>query len=103
MMTWIEHVQAAAPTGKALLWVGGSVVTSFLAGIGWMSRASEFSDTIDQVPIIQNSVDNYGVRLNAVEYRLDHADQDRERILCLVTLTATGEQVTPLQVAERCP
>jgi hypothetical protein len=33
----------------------------------------------------------------------EDATEERQRILCLVRLTATGEILSPLEVTERCP
>lgn len=102
-MKWVELAQEIVPTGKAVVWISGAVATSFLAGIGWMTSTSAISKTVDTVPVLAEEVSGLTDRVNNVESRLDDADADRQRILCLLTLTATGEALSPFEVAERCP
>jgi hypothetical protein len=102
-MKWVELAQEIVPTGKAVIWISGAVGTSFLAGIGWMTSTSAISETVDKVPILTEEVNGLADRVNTVEIRLNDADEDRQRILCLLTLTATGEALSPFEVAERCP
>jgi len=102
-MKWVELAQEIVPTGKAVVWISGAVATSFLAGIGWMTSTSAISKTVDTVPVLAEEVSGLTNRVNNVESRLDDADADRQRILCLLTLTATGEALSPFEVAERCP
>lgn len=101
-MNWGEVVQAAVPTGKAMAWVGGAVVTSFLAGVGWVSQTHQISVAVDAVPRIEVTLAEHSDRIEELEEMSNQAYAEREKIICLVTLTATGEELTPLQVVERC-
>lgn len=101
-MNWAEVIQAAVPTGKAMAWVGGAVVTSFLAGVGWVSQTHQISVAVEAVPRIEVMLAEHSTRIEELEEVSDQAHAEREKILCLVTLTATGEELTPLQVVERC-
>lgn len=102
-MAWIEAVKAAVPSGKALAWIGGSIVMAFLAGIGWATGTSDVAAAVEQVPQLQQAVHANTERIDVIEGELQEAEQDRGRILCLVTLTAQGEELSPLEVNSRCP
>lgn len=102
-MRFYETLVEAVPTGKAVVWIGGAVAASFLAGIGFTTGTGDVAQAVDEVPVILDSLQSHSTRISRLEARSTMAENDRRRILCLVTLTATGEELSPLEVAERCP
>lgn len=110
----LEQVQgaliSAVPSGKALIWLIVTGISVFLAGVGFTLRSNEYTSLPAQHAALEMEQDSleHVVQENRISIALlraqvDSASADRRQILCLVTLTATGEQLTPLQVRQRCP
>ena len=98
-----EAVHSIVPTAKAFTIIISVSVGAFMAGVGAITGFGDTAANIALVPGMKETQDRVVDRMNTFELRLDAADYDRARILCLVTLTATGDLLTPLQVNERCP
>ncbi len=105
-MSWIAALQEVVPQGKALLWIGATMVTSVLAGMGIVLSVGEKADNINAIPAMKVVMDSNVSRLNGIDRRLGAAELNAVKTLCLVTLTArvaTGEVLSPLEVNEECP
>lgn len=102
-MKFFEGILAAVPQGKALFWIVIGAVTSFGAGFGMAFGVGDASDNLALVPVLRDNQAALTTRVGNVEVRLGDAEDTSERILCLVRLTATGEEISPLEIDERCP
>lgn len=95
-MKVLEAVQQAVPSGKALVWIVGTAATTFAAGLGVAFGFGETADNIEAIPAMKAQVEE---NTDAIVNLQDGQD----RLLCVSTLTATGEVLTPLEVQQRCP
>ncbi len=106
-MTAFEQVAAVlaavVPSGKVAAWLIAGAVSVFMAGVGVTLNVSDFSDLPETVETMQITVDRNETNIRVLRIRADSATANRKRILCLVTLTATGEEISPLEVNARCP
>ncbi len=96
MMKLLESIQAAVPAGKAFVWIFGGMVTAFAAGVGVTFGFGETSRNVEAIPALIVQVSENSDAIESVSSRQD-------QILCLVMLTATGDELTPLQVRQECP
>lgn len=102
-MRFLEGIIAAVPQGKALFWIIVGAMTTFGAGFGTAFGVGDASRMLEQVPFMQETQNSLVTRMGSVEVRLNDAEATSVRILCLVRLTATGEEVSPLEIDQRCP
>ena len=102
-MKWMETAASLVPTGKALSIIATTAVGAFLAGVGWITTTGEVRKAVEAMPSMQLEIGILEDQMVEVQEEIEDARSDRQRILCLVTLTATGESLSPLQVADRCP
>lgn len=106
-MTAFEQATAAIvgllPGGKALAFLIAGAASVFMAGVGVTLNVSEFSDLPETVVAMEATVSRNEANIRVLRVRADSATADRKKILCLVALTATGEEVSPLEVTLRCP
>lgn len=99
-MSRLEAVQAAlvaaTPSTKAMGWILATGVTVFWAGVGSALSFGEYAN-------LPEASRQHGEAIDSLRVAVRNGDSEREKILCLVTLTATGEVLNPLEVTERCP
>jgi len=110
-----EKVEAALvamlPVGKALAWIVGVACSMFLAGVGFMAAAGDFTGTLDDVSELRDSIVpelRREVRLNTSTIRslqgdLRDSDANQRKILCLVELQtdAQAQNLTPIAFNRR--
>lgn len=103
MMNIADAMQAITPSAKGLTLVVTMAVGSFMAGVGAVLGWGDYSG----LPAKVSALEIRGADVDsAIQYLTDgqeEATEERQRILCLVRLTATGEILSPLEVTERCP
>lgn len=103
----IEKIQQAVavvvPPAKGIVWIAATGFTLFMAGVGWTVRASKFTSLPPRVDSLTVQAARHERELVALRASVDSASADRRQILCLVTLSATGVDLSPLEVRERCP
>ncbi len=102
-MKFLEQIAAAVPVGKALFWIVAGAITSFGAGFGMAFGFGETAANIKLVPVLVATQTAMEGRMTTFQVRLDNADVARDRIMCLVRLTVTGEIVPAVEIDERCP
>lgn len=108
--TFTETIVGLVPSGKAMGWLLGSFVAVFAAGWGVALGTGDYADLpeevgtirVDQSELRQSVADN-ARDIRALRTATLEASEDRERILCLVELAASNEQLPPLEVNRRCP
>ena len=104
-----EAAHSIVPSAQAFSILTAVSIGCFMAGVGTIVWFGDIADNITLVPGIVETQEIFRTQLNIFESRLDDGDQARQQILCLVRLTAAGEQLTPLEVQvyledpERCP
>lgn len=98
-------IAGLVPSGKAAAWLLAGGVSVFMAGVGVTLRTSDFSELPLTVEEMGSTVSRNEQNIRVLRVRADSATADRKKILCLVTLTltATGEPLSPLEVNARCP
>ena len=101
-MKALEALTAAAPTGKVLLLLGGTIATAFFAGIGWDRTTINLQEAVAQIPVIQERSADNARRLGRVETQQDLNSNQLSRILCYVQLIAEGED-PGTELNPRCP
>lgn len=98
-----EALLSVVPTGKALAWIVVTAASMFMAGIGWMSRASEYAELPDDFMELRLDVDANTTSISSLRVRLDSLNAGQAQMICLITLTATNPRMTPFEVRQRCP
>ena len=102
-MKLFETIAEAVPTGKAIFWILAGAGAMFGTGFGVAFGVGDSAASIRSIPSLSRDVAANSGRINGVVIRLDAADRDRTRILCLVRLTVQGETLLAVEIDERCP
>jgi hypothetical protein len=103
MMNITDAMQAVVPSAKGLTVVITMTVGAFMAGMGAVLGWGDYSGLPAKVSALEVRGASADSTIQVLTDGQEEATEERQRILCLVRLTATGETLSPLEVTERCP
>ena len=102
-MNITDVVQAVVPSAKGLTLVTPMTAGAFMAGVGAVLGWGDYSGLPAKVSALEARSIRADSTIQHLTEGLVEAREERQNILCLVRLTATGEVLSPLEVTERCP
>lgn len=102
-MKILDAIAQAVPTARWVFWMLAGAAAMFGMGFTVAFGVGDSAENIRSIPLIAADVEVNSNRINGVVTRLDNADRDRTRILCLVRLTVQGETLLAVEIDERCP
>jgi hypothetical protein len=102
-MNITDVVQAVVPSAKGLTLVTTMTAGAFMAGVGAVLGWGDYSGLPAKVSALEARSIRADSTIQYLTEGLVEAREERQNILCLVRLTATGEVLSPLEVTERCP